>query len=101
MRIDGLPVERWEVQRTGALFFAWLGFIAIGGLVTAALSEHGAFESISGMTSAVSNIGPCFIPLADLMKLQPIVKITYIIGMLAGRLELLPVLMLFNRRAWT
>lgn len=101
LRIDGQPVERLEVQRTGALFFAWLGFIAIGGLVTATLSEHGAFESISGMASAVSNIGPCFISSADLMQLQPVVKITYIIGMLAGRLELLPVLMLFNRRAWT
>lgn len=101
LRIDGLPVEHSEIQRTGALFFAWLGFIAIGGLVTAALSQHGAFESISGMTSAVSNIGPCFIPPADLMRLHPAVKITYMIGMLAGRLELLPVLMLFNRRAWT
>ena len=30
----------------------------------------------------------------------PAVKITYILGMLAGRLEILPVLLLFSSRAW-
>jgi len=29
-----------------------------------------------------------------------VVKITYILGMLAGRLEILPVLLLFSPRAW-
>jgi trk system potassium uptake protein TrkH len=29
-----------------------------------------------------------------------VVKITYIVGMLAGRLELLPVLLLLSPRAW-
>jgi trk system potassium uptake protein TrkH len=33
-------------------------------------------------------------------ELNPIIKIAYIIGMLAGRLEVLPVLILLNPRAW-
>jgi len=32
--------------------------------------------------------------------IHPLVKITYIFGMLAGRLEILPVLLLFSRKAW-
>jgi len=101
LRIDSTAVAKTELQRCAALFFAWIALIAVGGLITAALSEWGALESVSGMTSAVSNIGPCYIPAAGLMQLHPAVKVTYILGMLAGRLEILPVLMLFNRRAWT
>lgn len=101
LRVDGDVVESDELSRVAALFFAWLALIAAGGLITAALSNHGAFESISGMTSAVSNIGPCYISAGDLIRLHPLIKLTYILGMLAGRLEILPVLLLFNRRAWT
>ncbi len=101
LRIDGELVHAGEVRRTAGLFFAWLVLIAGGGIVTAAFSTHTAYESISGMVSAVSNIGPCYISATDLIRLHPVVKITYILGMLAGRLEILPVLLLFNRRAWT
>ncbi|MCD6405599.1 MAG: TrkH family potassium uptake protein [Planctomycetes bacterium] len=101
LRTDGELVHAGEVRRTAGLFFAWLALIAAGGIVTAAFSTHTAYESISGMVSAVSNIGPCYISAADLIRLHPVVKVTYILGMLAGRLEILPVLLLFNRRAWT
>jgi trk system potassium uptake protein TrkH len=33
-------------------------------------------------------------------ELHPIIKITYIMGMLAGRLEILPILLLFTPSAW-
>jgi trk system potassium uptake protein TrkH len=100
VKVDGLPVKDDEMHRAAALFFAWIALIVFGGFLTAALNDHGAVESFSGMTSAVSNIGPCYIPATGLMTLHPAVKIVYILGMLAGRLEILPVLMLFNRRAW-
>jgi len=35
-----------------------------------------------------------------LIEISPVVKVTYIIGMLAGRLEILPVLLLFSPRVW-
>lgn len=98
--IDGKAVPAEEVQRIGALFFAWLGFIVVGGGITALLSNHGALASLSGMFSAVGNIGPCYISVQEMIAINPLVKITYIIGMLAGRLEILPVLLLFSRRAW-
>jgi len=52
------------------------------------------------MFSALGNIGPCFIPGSEVPHLHPVIKITYIFGMLAGRLEIIPVLLLFSRRAW-
>jgi trk system potassium uptake protein TrkH len=99
--MDGRRLDREEAYRTGGLLFAWLLLLLIGALTTAALSRHGPIESASGMFSALGNIGPCYISVADMARLNPAIKIVYIIGMLAGRLEIIPLLMLFHRRAWT
>jgi trk system potassium uptake protein TrkH len=52
------------------------------------------------MFSALGNIGPCYISVQDMIDIHPVVKVTYIFGMLAGRLEILPVMLLFSRKAW-
>ena len=98
--VDGEVVNDEELHRIAALFFAWLALLAAGSFVTAVLSGHGALESASGMFSALGNIGPCYIPTPDMASLHPGIKITYIFGMLAGRLEILPLLLLVSRRTW-
>ena len=98
--IDKKPVPDEEAHRTAALFFTWVALVVIGGGITALFSDQGALESLSGMFSALGNIGPCYISNAEMMKINPVVKITYILGMLAGRLEILPVLLIFSKKAW-
>ncbi len=98
--IDKKIVPDDEVHRVAALFFTWMALLLIGGGITALFSNHGPWESFSGMFSAVGNIGPCYISVKDMIEIHPVVKLTYIFGMLAGRLEILPVLLLFSRRAW-
>ena len=98
--IDGKPVMPNEIYRVSGLFFTWILLLLVGGGVTAFLSHHGALESFSGMFSALGNIGPCYIPVKQMGQLHAGVKIVYIFGMLAGRLEILPVLLLFSRKAW-
>ena len=98
--VDGAPVEAEELRRIAALLFGWVGLLAFGGLATALLSEHDALASASGMFSALGNIGPCYIPVEKMAALHPLIKIVYILGMLAGRLEILPLLLLFSRRTW-
>lgn len=98
--IDGKPIDANEIYRVSGLFFAWIAFLVIGGSVTAFLSHHNAYESFSGMFSALGNIGPCYIPTPAMGQLHPLIKVVYIIGMLAGRLEILPVLLIFSNRAW-
>jgi trk system potassium uptake protein TrkH len=63
-------------------------------------SKLPTLPAVSGMFSALGNIGPSYITHEQMVTLHPVVKLTYIIGMLAGRLELLPVLLLFSKRAW-
>ena len=99
--VDGRVVPESEIDRVAALFFAWVALLVIGGGITAlCTTELGAMESASGMFSALCNIGPCYISVTQMIEMPALVKVTYIVGMLAGRLEILPVLLLFSRRAW-
>jgi len=98
--IDRKIVPDDETHRIAGLFFGWILFLIIGGTITALFTELGPWKSFSGMFSALGNIGPCYFSVEEMIKLNPVVKITYIFGMLAGRLEILPVLLLFSRRAW-
>ena len=98
--IDGHLVDRAEVHRVSAIFFSWIGLLVVGGACTALLSDLDGYTSFSGMFSALGNIGPSFLTVAQGAALHPLVKVVYIFGMLAGRLEVLPVLLLFSPAAW-
>ena len=98
--VDGKAIDLNEIQRAASLFFAWVMLLVFGGMVTEFLSEHSGYAAYSGMFSALGNVGPCYIPLEDLGRLHPIIKLVYILGMLAGRLEILPLVLLFSRKAW-
>lgn len=89
-----------EAKRITGLFFGWLVLILIGGLMTSFFTRLNSWQSFSGMFSAVGNIGPCYFSVKEMSELPGIVKLTYIFGMLAGRLEILPVLLIFSRKAW-
>lgn len=98
--IDGRRIDESEVDRTAGLFCVFVGIVLLGALLTALFTHHGPFESLSGMASAVGNIGPCFLTVDEIIALPWAVKSVYIVGMLAGRLEVFPVLMVFSRSAW-
>jgi len=98
--VDKRIVPEDEVRRVAALFFTWMVLLLLGGGISAFFSDLSPWESFSGMFSAMGNIGPCYISAEDMINIHPVVKVTYIFGMLAGRLEILPVLLLFSRKAW-
>jgi len=98
--INNSIVPMVEIKRITGLFLGWLLLLLVGGVITAFFTDLTAWQSFSGMFSALGNIGPAFFSVKQMSLLPAVVKITYIIGMLAGRLELLPIILLFNRRAW-
>ncbi len=65
--------------------------------------EHGFFTNFSAVTACISNIGPGFEavgPYASFAGYGAFSKIVLSFVMLLGRLEILPVLILFNPKAW-
>ena len=98
LRIDNQLVEDEEIKRISTIFFMWILLLMIGGGITAFFSDLTGWQSFSGMFSALGNIGPCYMSVKEMIALHPIVKLTYIFGMLAGRLEIIPVLLIFTRR---
>ena len=98
LTVDKHIVEDEEIKRISAIFFMWMLLLLVGGGITAFFSDLTGWQSFSGMFSALGNIGPCYISVEQMIGLHPVVKLTYMIGMLAGRLEIIPVLIIFTKR---
>ncbi len=65
--------------------------------------EHGFFSNFSAVLACISNVGPAFEavgPYASYAGYSIFSKIILTMVMLLGRLEILPVLILFSRRTW-
>lgn len=94
--VKGRILEDREVIEVASFFFLWLVVIVAGGLVTVWFSSHGVTTSVQLMTSAVGTMGPTLISGTELRALPAVVKLALSLGMLAGRLEMLPLLALLN-----
>jgi trk system potassium uptake protein TrkH len=78
------------------LFFASLLIISL---------DSNSFETAySAVAATINNIGPGFDavgPYANFAHFSPLSKIVLSFNMLAGRLELFPILLLFTPRTWS
>jgi trk system potassium uptake protein TrkH len=100
LTFDGRILASTEVERTVAIAVGWAVATALIWIVTLSLSDLGAWESLSASASALGNVGPSAVSTSVLMRLGPGVKVCYILAMVAGRLEILPFLLIFSRRVW-
>ncbi len=89
-----------EVERTVAIAVAWAAATVAIWIVTLLLSDLGPWQSLSASASMLGNVGPSAVESGAFMRLGPAVKVCYILAMVAGRLEILPFLLIFSRRAW-
>ena len=87
-----------------------LAFDPINGQTVTVMSDagayevrHGFFSNFSAVLACISNIGPAFEavgPYASYAGYSWFSKIVLMFTMLLGRLEILPVLILFSKRTW-
>lgn len=92
-----------------AVFFL-LSFDPVNGQTFTIVSDagsyevtHGFFSNFSATLACISNIGPGFEavgPYASFAAFSPLSKILLAFTMLLGRLEILPVLILFSPKTW-
>jgi trk system potassium uptake protein TrkH len=98
--LDGRIVATRTVQSMAAMAFAWIVLMMLGGVILALDSSHGSIQCLSLSVSALSNIGPSLLPRQEIALLPVLSKLMLMVWMIAGRLEILPVLALFSARTW-
>lgn len=100
--LDGKPVEK-EVIRATNVYFITYALIFVGSWLIVSLEDYDIITNLTAVASAFNNIGPGLElvgPSENFNFLSPISKSVLIFDMLAGRLELFPLLVLFNPRLW-
>lgn len=93
----------------GALFI--LSFDSVNGQIINIASDageysvqHGFFTNFSATLACISNVGPAFEavgPYSNYASFNEFSKIILMFIMILGRLEILPVLIMFNKRTWS
>ena len=101
VKLDGRAVDESMLNQI-AIFTALYVFLVIAGSFLLSLDGHfSAMDHLSAALTCVSNVGPAFGAVAsDFAGYGVWGKLLCSFLMLAGRLELFPMLILFTRSAW-
>ncbi len=103
IKIGNYSVPKDILYQTIMFVSFYFGLIAISALVVGIIEKNTTIALI-GSISSMGNLGPGFGniigPMGNFATLQPLTKLIFIIDMLAGRLELIPFLVLFQKDLW-
>ncbi len=108
VRLNGSPVDERTLRAIGAFLLLYIGIWAVGASVIAidsAISNVplNALDTIAVSASALGNGGPGFGitgPFGSFAPLGDVSKVTMIVLMWLGRLEIVPVVALLTRHYW-
>jgi len=108
IRFNGLVVHERTLRAIGAFVLLYLAVFAVGALVIAIDSGRadlnvGAFDAIAAAATTIGNAGPAFGlagPMGAFAPFSPLSKEAMILHMWMGRLELIPIAVLFTRSYW-
>ena len=102
IKIGSYSVPKEILDQTLMFAAFYFALLVLSAFVIAIL-EQNTTTGLTGAVSAIGNIGPGFGaigPLGSFEHLHPLTKLILISDMLIGRLELIPVLVLFQRDFW-
>lgn len=103
IRLDGKAVDEQMLSQIAQFAFMYIALVLVGGFILSVGSPYDLVTNLSASLTCVSNVGP------GLGSVGPIynyagygihAKLTASFLMLFGRLELLPLFILFTRSAW-
>lgn len=102
IKINGKPVEKNELRATNTFFLAYMAIIMLSTLLLS-LDNRDLLTTLSAVMTCINNVGPAFGgvgPVENFAGFSPMGKLLLSFDMLAGRLDVLPVLLLFMPRVW-
>lgn len=98
IKMDGKPVEHETIRSINVYFITFIMLFVISTLLVS-LEGHGFITTFTSVTTCINNIGPGLGktgPTCNFGFLSPFTKYVLMFDMLAGRLELFPLLLLFH-----
>ncbi len=102
IKVDSHIIDHETVRSVNVYMVAYLMVFAVS-LILISFDNHDLITNFTAVTATINNIGPGLElvgPTANFGFFSPQSKIILIFDMLAGRLELFPMLMLFTPSAW-
>ena len=103
IRLDGKAVDEHMLSQIAQFVFMYIVLILIGGFIMSLGSGYDLTTNLSAALTCVSNVGPglgSVGPVFNYSGYTVHAKIVASFLMLFGRLELLPLFILFTRSAW-
>ena len=103
IRIDGKSVDEHLLSQIAQFAFMYIVLILVGGFIMSLGSNYDITTNLSASLTCVSNVGPglgSVGPVENYAGYGVHAKLTASFLMLFGRLELLPLFILFTRSAW-
>jgi trk system potassium uptake protein TrkH len=108
IRLNGSPVDERTVRAVAAFVLLYVGSWALGASIIAIDSAItgaglGTIDSLAAAATTLGNVGPAFGvagPMGSYAGLGDVSKLTMIGLMWIGRLEIVPVVVLFTRHYW-
>ncbi len=102
IRNNGAVVEEKIVENTNAYLAAYVVIIVVS-VILISLDNFSTATNISAVFACFNNIGPgleAVGPACNFSGFSPFSKLVLIADMLAGRLEIFPILVIFSRGTW-
>ncbi|MBQ8357983.1 MAG: TrkH family potassium uptake protein [Clostridia bacterium] len=100
--VDGKPVEQSTVNSVFIFFACYIIFFGFSVLIVS-LDGADFITNFSAVATALGNVGPGFArvgPTGNFAFFSNLSKLVLTFDMLAGRLELIPMLVLFSPKTW-
>lgn len=102
VKLDGKVVPE-ETLRSILIFFAAYMFITFASTMVVALDNFSFGSTLTAVIACIGNIGPGLElvgPMGNYSAFSHLSKLVLTLCMIVGRLELLPILVLFSTNAW-
>ena len=103
VRFEGKGVDDTLLRETASFAFVYIAMILIGAVLIAFEGKYDIETNLSAALTCVSNVGPGFNavgPAGNFAGYGPFAKVVLSLLMLAGRLELYPMLALLYPALW-
>lgn len=102
IRIDGKPIEHEVIRSTNVFLFTYI-LIFAASIFMLTLDNFDLTTTFTAVAATLNNIGPGLNlvgPTGNFSIFSNLSKLVMIFDMLAGRLELFPLLLLFTKSTW-